>query len=281
MPQIFSWRCSNPPKRSKGSSGDLPWCGISRVCFTWWYVNEAQAYNSSNPRGKSQHRGRSLFALICSSDQIDVCTNAPSGISYVINFNVGLVHDAGSDGWAAVGAGTQQLGAVICCADPAWTRLHLHQEASAALLGSAWLCRRAMGGKCAALVSEVAGVTRPVGMFMVWPLKSALVWGRGCRSLAFRAFGKDQLRFSLCLCLFVLNWQQICRLMSPTGCHGAWPGAVMRQVSGLCWIMQRGSAWTAQCHALALNQGRRDWRGLSESLSNPSVGPMMEEPPLF
>lgn len=129
------------------------------------------------------------------------------------------------------------------------------------------------GKKRAVLMSKVVGVTGPVGMFVVWLLKSALVWGQGCHhSLAFQAFGKDRLWFSLCLCLLVINWQQICCLMSHTDCYGAWPGALMRQVSGLCWIMQQGSAWTAQCHALALNQGRRDWWGLSEELSNPSIG---------
>lgn len=161
-----------------------------------------------------------------------------------------MMHHVGSDGWAAVGAGTQQLGPVICCMDPIWTRLHLHQEESPASPGSAPLSRHTTGGNAAVLLSEVVGVTLPVGMFVVWLLKSALVWGRGCHSLAFQAFGNDRLRFPLCLCLFVLNWQRICRLKSRTGCHGAWPGALMRQVSGLCWIMQQGSAWTAQCHAL-------------------------------
>lgn len=132
-------------------------------------------------------------------------------------------------GWAAVRAGTERLGTVICCAEE-------H------------------------------------GMFMVW-----LVWGSGCHSLAFQAFENNRVRFSLFLCLFVVNWRWICRLMSLTGCHGAWPGALTRQVSGLCWIMQQGLARTAHCHILALNQGRKDWRGLSEGLSNPSVGPMMEE----
>lgn len=68
LPQILSWRCSNPPKGSKGSSGDLPWCGSSRVCLTWWYVNEAPPYNSSNPRRESHHRASNLFVFICNSN---------------------------------------------------------------------------------------------------------------------------------------------------------------------------------------------------------------------
>lgn len=77
------------------------------MCLTWWYGNEAQASNSSNPPGESQPRATNLFACICNSDQIGAFWSGS-----VIHVNVGWMPHVVSRSRAVVGAAMPLLGPV-------------------------------------------------------------------------------------------------------------------------------------------------------------------------
>lgn len=159
-----------------------------------------------------------------------------------------------------------------------WARLHLHQKP---LARSAGFSPDFSPTHDAIRVSEVVGVIHPVGMFrgLASEVSACLrssqhqlsrLWGKRPTAVFF-VFVPVRTKLAADLSLKVSYWLpwSLARSLNETGFRAV-----------LNYAARIGSDGTVPCSGLKSGQKRQSG-GLSERLSNPSVGPATEEPPLL